>query len=314
MTQLEQLYEAKSLKDFMSKLTSEEVCQKYMEELRWGNDVTCPHCGAHKPYRILKGKKFRCSNKECRKDFSVTVGSVFEDSKLPFSVWLAAGWLLSAHKKGISSCQLARDLGIGQKAAWFVLHRLRHVMGVNGDDDPLENIVEIDETYVGGKIPNMNRKRRNKIKEAGTDNKTAVMGMVERGGRAKLTVIGKDTFKEVVRKNVDKKATISTDTHLGYWGLDKEFAAHGMVNHTLQEYRNGIYYTNTVEGFFSLFKRTIFGTYHQISPKHLQRYCAESTYRFNSRKSKDKNRFVNLMSNTKGRLKYNELIEKNQTT
>ena len=192
MTQLEQLYEAKSLKEFMSRLTSEEVCQKYMEELRWGNDVTCPHCGKDKPYRILKGKKFRCRNKECRKDFSVTVGSVFEDSKLPYSVWLCAGWLLSAHKKGISSCQLARDLGIGQKAAWFVLHRLRHVMGVNGDDDPLENVVEIDETYVGGKIPLMNKKRRAKMKRLGTDNKTAVMGMVERDGRAKLTVIGGD--------------------------------------------------------------------------------------------------------------------------
>ena len=294
----------------MSKLGSEDVCRSYMEEMRWGSEPFCPHCNAYNPYRLKDGKTFRCKSKTCKKDFTVTVGTVFEGSKLPLSTWIAAGYLISAHKKGISSCQLARDLGIGQKAAWFVLHRLRLIMGGN-DDDPLQNVVEIDECYVGGKIPNMNKKRRKKMRDLGTDNKVPVMGLVERGGRAKLTVIGKDTFKEVVRKHVDKSATIATDTHLGYWGLDQEFAAHGMVNHSMNEYRNGMFYTNTVEGFFSLFKRTIFGTYHQISPKHLHRYCSESTFRFNSRKIKDKTRFTNLLSNTTGRLKYKDLIQKN---
>ncbi len=308
MTQVAQLYEAKNLKELMSKLTSEDVCRSYMEDMRWGGNPVCPHCGAHNPYKLKDGKKFRCKSKTCKKNFSVTVGTVFENSKVPLSVWIAAGYLLSAHKKGISSLQLHRDLGITQKTAWFVLHRLRVIMG-SPEPEPLVNVVEVDETYVGGKFGNMNKARRKKAIEKG-DNKTAVMGLVQRDGKAKLTVIGKDTFKEVIRKNVDKSAIISTDTHLGYWGLDKEFAAHGMVNHSENEYRNGIYYTNTVEGFFSLFKRTIFGTYHQISPKHLHRYCSESTFRFNSRKVKDKCRFTDLLSNTKGRLTYAQLIEK----
>jgi transposase-like protein len=176
------------------------------------------------------------------------------------------------------------------------------------DPGPLEDVVEVDETYVGGKWANMNKKRLAKMREIGEDNKTAVMGMVQRGGKAKLTVIGKAAFKEVIRENVDKGAIVVTDTHLAYQGLDQEYAGHGTVNHSQGEYKNGMYYTNTIEGFFSLFKRTILGTYHQISPKHLHRYCAESTYRINSRKDKDKDRFVLVLSNSEGRLKYKDLI------
>jgi hypothetical protein len=181
-----------------------------------------------------------------------------------------------------------------------------------GDPEPerLDNIVEVDETYVGGTFANMNRGRRKKWQESGKDNKIPVMGLLERGGKAKLTVIGNNTFKDVVRAYVDPSAVVVTDTHQSYQGLDQEFAGHGTVNHSQDEYRNGIYYTNSIEGFFSLFKRTILGTYHQISPKHLHRYCAESSYRFNTRKIKDKDRFSAVLSNTEGRLKYKELIKK----
>ena len=136
------------------------------------------------------------------------------------------------------------------------------------------------------------------------------MGLLQRNGKAKLTVIGERSFKEVIRENVDQSAVIVTDTHQSYAGLDQEFEGHGTVNHSQEQYRNGLFYTNSVEGFFSLFKRTIFGTYHQISPKHLHRYCAESSYRYNTRKIKDKERFSTVLSNPNGRLKYKTLISK----
>lgn len=277
--------------------------------MRWGGSPFCPHCGATKPYRLKDGKNFRCSNKSCKVDFSVTVGTIFENSKVKLSTWLAALYILTGHKKGISSHQLARDLGVTQKTAWFINHRIRLIM--NDPKPPkLENIVEVDETYVGGKMENMSRRRRKKWQERGIDNKVAVMGMVERDGKAKLKVIDDKTFKQVVRKNVSKDAIIMTDAHLGYIGLRDEFAGHEAVNHSIKEYKRGEAHTNSVEGFFSIFKRTIYGTYHSISPKHLHRYCSETAFRFNFRKITDADRFRFTISNVEGRLKYRELIKK----
>jgi transposase-like protein len=304
-----QLSECKNLKELLSHLKDESVCRRYMEQMRWGNTPICPHCQKDKPYKLKDGKTYRCRAKDCKRDFTVTVGTVFENSKVPLSTWIAATWILSAHKKGISSLQLSRDLGITQKTAWFILHRLRLIMG-DPQPEPLENIVEVDETYVGGTFANMNRGRRKKWQESGKDNKTAVMGMLERDGKARLTVIGANTFKDLVRANVERTAIVVTDSHLSYHGLGQEYADHQTVNHAAQEYKRGIYYTNSVEGFFSLFKRTILGTYHQVSPKHLEQYCKESSFRYNSRKIKDKERFTQLLSNPKGRLTYRNLIKK----
>jgi hypothetical protein len=225
------------------------------------------------------------------------------------SVWIASGYLLSAHKKGISSCQLSRDLGITQKTAWFVLQRLRFAMG-DPSPEPLQNIVEIDETYVGGTFANMNRGRRKKFQELNIDNKVSVMGLLERDGKAKLTVIGDRTFKDVVRQNVNNDALLVTDTHIAYQGLISEYAGHATVNHSQMEFRNGIAYTNTVEGFFSHLKRSIFGIYHHCSPKHLHFYCTETAYRYNTRKISDKERANLTLQNTKGRLTYKNLIQK----
>lgn len=301
--------EFKNLKDLMTQLSDEGKCRHYMEQMRWGDSPFCPFCNGVKPYELKDGKTYRCREKTCKKDFTVTVGTVFENSKIKLSTWLAALFVLSAHKKGISSHQLARDLGITQKTAWFIGHRLRYIM-----DEPtpvnLDNVVEVDETYVGGKLANMSRGRRKKWQLAQSDNKVAVMGLVERDGKAKLTVIGGKTFKEVIRDNVNKSAIIYTDAHLGYELLAKEFAWHEAVNHSIMEFKRGDAYTNTVEGFFSLFKRIIHGTYHSISPKHLSRYCAETTYRFNSRKIKDADRFKIAISNVEGRIKYKQLISK----
>lgn len=174
----------------------------------------------------------------------------------------------------------------------------------------LQNIVEIDETYVGGKMGNMHIKRRKKYQEQGESNKTPVMGLVERGGNAHLTVIGERNFKEIIYQKVSRAAEIHTDEHSGYIGLIADFRDHVTVNHTEGIYGNEIACTNTVEGLFSLFKRFIYGTHHQISPKHLHRYCQEMSYRYNTRKIKDKDRFILTLQNTKGRLTYENLIKK----
>jgi hypothetical protein len=304
-----QLLQFKNLKELMTQLHSEDLCRAYMEQMRWNGEPFCPHCNGTKPYKLKDGKTYRCREKTCKVDFTVTTKTVFENSKVKLSTWLAALFILSAHKKGLSSHQLARDLGVTQKTAWFIGHRLRFIMT---DPEPpnLDNMVEVDETYVGGKVANMSRGRRKKWQESNKDNKVAVMGLVERDGKAKLTVIGGRTFKEVIRENVNKSATIYTDAHLGYELLANEFAGHEAVNHSIFEFKRGDAYTNTVEGFFSLFKRTIHGTYHAISPKHLHRYCTETTYRFNSRKIKDADRFRIAISNVEGRLKYKNLIQK----
>jgi transposase-like protein len=299
----------KNLKELMVALKDEQTCQNYMEQLRWGGNPVCPHCGHDKPYRLKNGKTFRCSSKTCKKNFTVTVGTVFENSKIPYSTWLGAIYLLTGRKKGCSSLQLARDLGITQKTAWFVLHRIRVIMG-DPNPEPLDNIVEVDETYVGGKWANMHGKKRKELQDSGKENKVPVMGLIERGGKAKLTVIGKNSFKDIVRQNVENSAVIITDSHLSYVGLAQEYAAHESVNHSRGEYKRDIFYTNSVESFFAVFKRTIFGTYHQVSPKHLHRYCNESSYRFNSRKITDKDRFINTLSNPEGRLTYKDLIKK----
>lgn len=293
----------------MTKLGDEKAARQHMEEMRWGGNPVCPHCGAANPYRLKDGKTFRCKDRTCKRDFTVTVGTVFENSKIALSTWIAATYILTAHKKGISSHQLARDLGITQKSAWFVLHRLRFIVDEDAPE-PLDKVVEVDETYIGGKFANMNRQRRKKLQEANADNKVAVMGLLERDGKARLTIIGNNTFKEVIRENVKPDAVIITDTHLSYQGLAFEYSGHATVNHSQGEYRNGIAYTNTVEGFFSQFKRSIFGIYHSVSPKHLHRYCSETAYRYNNRKITDKERFTQTLRNTQGRLKYKNLIEK----
>lgn len=301
--------EFKNLKELMTYLSDDNLCRQYYAQLRWGGNPICPHCGHSKPYFLKGGKLYRCSARTCKKNFTVTVGTIFEKSKIALSTWMGAVYLLSAHKKGISSLQLGRDLGVTQKTAWFILHRLRYIMK-EPEPDPLNNIVEIDETYVGGKFANMNRAKRKKLQELSIDNKTAVMGLLERDGKARLTVIGEKTFKDVIRTNVKPDAILMTDTHLAYQGLVFEYAGHQTVNHSQSEYKNGIAYTNTVEGFFSSLKRSIYGIYHSVSPKHLQQYCAETSFRYNTRKQTDKDRFVNTLTNSSGRLTYKKLINK----
>lgn len=300
----------KSLPDVIKHFADQKTCLDYLEKQLWNGKPVCPHCASDRVYRLKDGKNFKCGNKKtCDKKFTVTTGTIYENTKLPLPTWFAAVWLLTAHKKGISSCQLARDLNITQKSAWFINHRIRVMMGEPAPES-LEFMVEVDETYVGGKVSNMHSKKRKAIHESGKDNKTAVMGMVQRQGKAKLKVIGEKTFKEMVRKYVDESAVIATDSHSGYEGLANEFAGHEAVNHSQGEYKRDIFHTNTVEGFFSIFKRGIYGIYHQMSVKHLHRYCEEFSHRYNNRDLKDPERFTFTITQSRGRLKYKDLIKK----
>jgi transposase-like protein len=309
----------KTLPQALAFFQDEDTCHKIYEQMRFPDGViVCPKCGQRGAYRYATTRAYKCKSKTCKAKFSITVGTVLENTKLPLGKWFAALYLISSRKKGISSLQLARDLGIGNKAAWFMLQRLRELLEDNAPEW-LDMFVECDEVYVGGKWKNRShskRKERKERKEAGyisDDTKTPVMGMLQRDGKAILRVMDgttEETMKGIIRENVSPESVIITDSHTSYVGLDKEFAGHEVVNHSQGEYVRGDIFTNSVEGFFSHLKRMIFGTYHSVSRKHLARYCNECSYRFNTRKLKDGERFALLLANTNGRLKYKDLIKK----
>lgn len=304
-----------NLIELIKSMPDEATCRDYVAKQRWENgQAVCPYCGHGKCYNIEGGKRYKCGSKTCYKKFSVITGTIMEASNLPLIKWLTAIYLVSSHKKGISSYQLGRDLQIAQKNAWFVLHRIREMLRVK-EGLMLDNIVEIDETYIGGKVPNMSKTKRTKLRETGNslNTKTMVMGMVERSGNLKLVPVHASVnsmaMQTVVNANVDKDAVVITDSLAAYNGLDKQYAAHEIVNHSEQEYvRDGVFHTNTIEGAFSLLKRSIIGIYHQVTPKHLSRYCDETMYRYNLRKMTDVQRFNYTMTNIEGRLKYKALI------
>lgn len=304
-----------NLRELIQSMPTEETCREYLVQQRWNGKPICPYCGSGKVYSIEKGKRFKCGNPDCYKKYSATVGTVMEASNIPLVKWFTAIYISTAHKKGISSYQLGKDIGVSQKAGWFMLHRIREMMRVKSNDK-LDNIVEIDETWVGGKVKNMSKSKRASLRNAngGTiQNKVAVMGMVERGGKLKFITLGKITASHIlhplIRENVDNDAVLITDSSVSYEGLRNEYAGHEVVNHTQDEYcRDSSIHTNTIEGAFSMLKRSIIGIYHQVTPKHLARYCDETAFRYNLRKMKDPQRFTLSLQNIEGRLKYKNLI------
>ena len=304
----------KNLKELFDFFKDEETCRNYYEQQRWGGTPACPFCGSLKVYRTNRG--FKCGEKECHKKFTVTVGTIFENSKIGLRTWFAAMYLITAHKKGISSLQLSRDLSITQKTAWFVLHRIREMLQ-DKKEEPLNDIVEVDETHIGGRMKNKHKSVRKKAhveNKSHTSNKAVVVGLLARNNKVRVTIYNSQekTLKGIVKENVHKEAVIVTDSLNAYRGLDKDFAGHEVVNHTEDEYVRGHWHTNTVEGFFSQLKRSIYGIYHQVSPKHLERYCIETAYRYNTRKIKDNERFEFTVLNAQGRLKYKDLVKKGQ--
>lgn len=299
----------KNIVELTRYFSDESKCREYLAQIRWGGKPICPYCGYDKVYRIENGKRYKCAGKECYRKFSVTVGTIFEDTNLPLQKWFIAIYLGCNHKKGISSLQLGRDLGITQKSAWFVLHRIREMLK---DKAPqlLSNMVEVDETYVGGKDIN---RHKNKKKEggAGMVNKTPMFGLLERGNKViagKVPVAQGVILKPIIYNKVKSGSIVVSDGFGAYRGIDKYYG-HIVVNHEIGEYVRGSFHTNTIEGFWSLFKRGIIGIYHYVSPKHIDRYCDEFSYRYNYRKFSQDNVVRNAMLQSEGRrLKYKDLI------
>jgi transposase-like protein len=299
----------KNLKDLFAKFSDETVCREHLIKQRWPNGkVICQYCGHDKCYRIENGDRFKCANNKCYKRFRVTVGTIFEASNIPLSKWFIAQYIIMSHKKGISSIQLGKDIGVTQKTAWFMLHRIREQLKAN-NSPMLSGTVEIDETYIGGKVGNMNKKRREQNKKTPFI-KAPIVAMIERDGRVLSKVVDGLTRGNIlpyINENVSDKAKIMTDTSTLYFPL-KDAYEHQSVNHDSFQYVNGSCHTNTVEGYFGLFKRMLIGIYHQVSTKHLQRYVDEHNFRYNSRKQRDGERFYEALGNVEGRLTYKRLV------
>lgn len=313
----------KTLQQAIQWFSDEQVCIDAVAAMRWPNGVVCGYCEAENPYYLKTQKRWKC--RKCRKQFSVKVNSIFEDSPIPLSKWLPALWLIVNCKNGISSYEIARDLGITQKSAWFVLHRLRLALrGKNfskmGDSGP----VEMDETYVGGKPRNMHRGKRLKLKTAESgDHKTAVFGMLDRETRqvrAKVVPnVKRETLQTEILANVQHKATIYTDAYASYDNLKRQEFIHEAVNH-MEEYVRGQVHTQGIENFWALLKRGLSGTYVAVEPFHLDRYIDEQVFRFNNRATRDNpiddaDRFLLALSQVANkRLTFAELTGKVGTT
>ena len=295
-----------NLGDLAPHFTDAEAARTYLEKIRWPHGPCCPKCGGVGAYALKPRPKstrpgraglYKC--KQCRAQFTVTVGTVFEDSRIPLHHWLLVLYLMCASKKGISAHQIYRMLGKkSYKTAWFMAHRLRYAMSQPPLVDKLRGLIEVDETYIGGKRTNQHRSKPEK-------EKVPVVALVERGGRVRAyKASGRITghnLKPIVRKNVEASSHIFTDGHPGYQGLDREYAAHSTVDHHSGEYVRGLASTNTVEGFFSLLKRGVIGTYHHISEQHLDQYLAEFCFRYDERFVSDGVRAVHLIENVHGK-------------
>src|SRR5438094_292037 len=298
-----------TLDEIQSRFGTDEAARAYLEEIRWPNGVVCPHCknSDQKPIWEIKANEsakiraglYQCA--ECKKQFTVTVGTIFEDSHIPLRKWLVAWYLLCSSKKGISSLQIKRMLGIGSyRTALFMMHRIRYALAQPAFTGMLKGVVEVDETYVGGRI-------RGKGRGKHQENKTCVVSLVERGGNARSLVLDRVTSKNLygaIMDHVQDGSTVVTDDFVGYRNIPKIFT-HQAVKHSAKEYtrmeKDLNVHTNNVESKFSLLKRGIVGTFHQVSKKHLPLYLAEFDHRFNYRKDTDGGRTVSALKLAEGK-------------
>jgi len=297
--------EPKTLKQAIRYFSDEQVCIDTIAALRWPNGPVCPKCGHGEHYYLATQKRWKC--KKCSKQFSVKVGTIFEDSPISLDNWLTALWMLVNCKNGISSYEVGRDLGLTQKSAWFVLHRLRLAlqtgsvakMGGKGKE------VEVDETFIGGAARFMHAGRKARmITQRGVKDKTAVMGILERGGEVRAAVIPsrrKHHIQAEIRAHVKAKSAIYSDALLSYQGLEHQDFSHQVIDHA-EKYVDGQVHTNGMENFWSLLKRQLKGTYISVEPFHLFRYLDEQVYRYNNRElANDGERFQKASSQIAGK-------------
>lgn len=305
----------KSVYDMGKTLNNDKACREHLEKLRWNGEPICPHCGSQRDnhYRIKKRGEdkgyYKC--KDCRLPFSVTIGTIFEKSTIPLDKWFIAIFKFTTNKKGISSYELMRELGVTQKTAWFMLSRIRNSVRMR-DDFEFDGITQVDETYVGGK--NKNRSKGKKVDNTqgrSLKTKTPVFGMLNNGvvfTRVVKNTKGK-TLQGIIDGKVKKGSTIVSDGWRGYRGLERNYS-HEVIKHNLGMFKKGAYHTNGIEGFWGLLKRGIVGIYHFTSDKHLHRYCDEFAYRYNIRTMSVGEQFNLTLINSDERLMYKQLIAK----
>jgi transposase-like protein len=305
-----ELREFKSIIDLLKAFPDEQSCIDHLTQWRWEGKVVSPFDPESKVY-VCKNNKYKCRN--TNKYFNVKTGTIFEDSKIPLQKWFLANYVFSSHKKGISSHQLAKDIDVTQKTAWFMLHRLRYAFNHPKYQETLTGTIEADETFMGGQAPNMHEKRK-EYNEDGSyiSKKVPVLGMRQRNGNVIAKVIKHARSSEIhplLFQYIEKKSILYTDQWSGYVYM-KYIFKHKSVNHSAKQYVDGMCHTNGIENFWSHLKRGITGIYHWASIKHLQAYVNEYSLRFNTRELKTSERFNVVLSNINGRLTYQMLIAK----
>ena len=309
--------ELKTLQQAVIFFSDPDNCLNYFVSRRWPNGVVCPTCGRDDVTFLTNQRKWQCKSSHKQRQFSAKVGTIFENSPLGLDKWLMAVWMITNCKNGVSSYEVHRAIGVTQKTAWFMVHRIRIAMEL-GSFEKLSGTIEADETYVGGEAKNMHKdKREIRVRKSGSaKHKTAVLGMLERKGRVRAKVVNSrdaETIRHFVVTGAEKGAEVMTDEWRGYHNLHDTYT-HRVINHSMQ-YVNGNIHTNGIENFWSLLKRTIKGTYVSVDPSHLQKYIEAQVFRYNNRTDTDGQRFFKVTGQLAGkRLTYAELTGKTPET